>query len=129
MYRILIIKLDAAGDVLRTTSILEGLDKIYPGPKHVTWITKSKNIPILNFCPKIDQIYDDEFLYHAKKQTYDLSVNFDEDLMACDLLYTINAKIKHGFINYNYRYAPANRFSEYAFQMTKNDDLKLRFSI
>jgi heptosyltransferase-2 len=126
MFNILIIKLDAAGDVLRTTSILEGLDKIHPGLKHVTWITKKRNIPILTFCPKIDQIYDDEYLYLVRKKEYDFAVNFDEDLAACDLLYSINAKKKFGFTNHQYKYHPANSFSDYAYQMTKDDDLKFK---
>jgi heptosyltransferase-2 len=126
MYNILIIKLDASGDVLRTTSLLEGLDKIHPGPKHVTWVTKKKNVPILTFCPKIDDIYEDEFLHSVRKKQFDFAVNFDEDLGACDLLYNVDAKNKFGFTNSQYKYAPVNSLSEYAYQMSKDDDLKFR---
>ena len=38
-FKILIIKLDAIGDVLRTTSILQPLKLKYPN-SHVTWCTK-----------------------------------------------------------------------------------------
>lgn len=126
MYNILIIKLDAAGDVLRTTSILEGLDKICPGPKHVTWVTKKRNVPILTFCPRIDDVYDDEYIYPVRKKEFDFAVNFDEDISACDLLYLVNAKNKFGFINRQYQYAPANEFSNYAYKMTKDDKLKFK---
>ena len=44
-FRILIIKLDAVGDVLRTTSLLHALKKQYPA-SHISWLTKenAKNI-------------------------------------------------------------------------------------
>src|ERR1035437_4466871 len=44
-FKILIIKLDAIGDVLRTTSILHSLKKEYPN-SNITWLTKiaSKDI-------------------------------------------------------------------------------------
>ncbi|MCX7610459.1 MAG: lipopolysaccharide heptosyltransferase family protein, partial [Ignavibacterium sp.] len=38
-FKILIIKLDAVGDVLRTTSILPGLKEKYP-QGHITWLTR-----------------------------------------------------------------------------------------
>ena len=38
-FKILIIKLDATGDVLRTTSILPALKREYP-KSHITWLTK-----------------------------------------------------------------------------------------
>jgi heptosyltransferase-2 len=105
---------------------LNGLDKIHPGPKHVTWVTKKKNIPILTFCPRIDQIYDDEFTHSLRKKHFDFAVNFDEDLWACDLLYNISATKKFGFTNRQYKYHPVNQFSEYAYQMSKDDDLKFK---
>lgn len=126
MFNILIIKLDAAGDVLRTTCILEGLDKKYPGPKHITWITNKKNIPILTFCPKIDDIYESEYLYEVKKKKFDVAINFDEDLTACDILYNISAEKKFGFTNHMYRCEPVNELSKYAHKLSKDDALKFK---
>jgi heptosyltransferase-2 len=129
MFNILIIKLDASGDVLRTTSILEGLDKHYPSPKHITWITHKKNTPILNFCPLIDEIYDTGFLpTSVKKKKFDVAINFDEDLTACDLLYNVDATNKFGFTNHQYKYAPVNELSEYAYKLTKSDKLKFKLN-
>jgi heptosyltransferase-2 len=44
--KILIIKLDALGDVLRTTSILPALIKKYPN-SGITWITRKNALPLL----------------------------------------------------------------------------------
>src|ERR1051326_4629461 len=53
--KILIIKLDAMGDVLRTTSILPSLKKKFP-ESHLTWITKKASLKILENNPLIDKI-------------------------------------------------------------------------
>src|SRR6266542_513781 len=60
--KILIIKLDASGDVLRTTSILPSLKSKYPGSS-ITWITKSRSYPLLKDNKFIEEIYfaDDDF--------------------------------------------------------------------
>ena len=128
MFNILIIKLDAAGDVLRTTALLSGLDKIAPGPKHITWITKAKNIPILKFCPQINDIYSDDYIVPLRQKEFDFAVNFDEDISACDLLYTLKAKKKFGFINKQYQYSPATPDSDYAYRLSKDDELKFRLN-
>ena len=87
---------------------------------------KKKNIPILNFCPRIDDIFYDEFLYHVRKKEFDFAVNFDEELVACDLLYNINSKQKFGYTNLQYKYHPVNLHSEYAYQLSKDDNLKFK---
>ena len=43
--RILIIKLEAVGDVLRTTCILHGLKEKYP-KSEITWITCKSAVPL-----------------------------------------------------------------------------------
>lgn len=54
--RILIIKLDAMGDVLRTTSILPGLAIAHPGAK-IYWLTKLESEPLLRHNPYIAEIW------------------------------------------------------------------------
>ncbi len=53
--RVLVIKLDTVGDVLRTTSILPGLRATYPEAR-IDWITREEAVPIFEGNPFVDQV-------------------------------------------------------------------------
>lgn len=53
--RLLIVKLGAAGDVLRTTALLPALSRQHPGAQ-ITWITDPAAAPILSGHPLIDRV-------------------------------------------------------------------------
>ncbi len=48
--RILIVKLAAIGDVLRTTPLLSGLKRAYP-QSHITWVADREALPLLKNNP------------------------------------------------------------------------------
>jgi len=123
---ILIIKLDAAGDVLRTTCILPGLKKIDADIDNVTWITNTGNQPLLKYNKFITHLLSSSQADAALSKHFDYAVNFDEDLEACDLLTMATADKKFGFINDNGKYKPVNDLSHYAYKMSHDDDLKFR---
>jgi len=54
-FKILIIKFDAVGDVMRTTSLLHALKKKYP-QSHITWFTKKNAQPIFFNNPLVDEV-------------------------------------------------------------------------
>lgn len=82
--RILIIKLGAKGDVLRTTSILKGLKEKYRNP-FIYWLTKADVYPLLKNNQLIDKI-----LLLGKDTIdniqYDLIINLDDEEEACRLV-------------------------------------------
>ncbi len=82
--RILIIKLAAIGDVIRTTPLLARYRKMYP-TAHFTWIT---NFPDVLPKNEIHKIYKFEFksVYTIQNQKYDIALNLDKDPEACILL-------------------------------------------
>ena len=94
--RILIIKLGALGDVIRTTPLLERYRKEYPHC-HITWIT---NFPEILPKDALDCIrtftFSDVFI--VTKQQFDIAVNLCKDEEAAMLLAECNAKHKFGFI-------------------------------
>lgn len=94
-HRILIIKLGALGDVIRTTPLLVKLKSLYPRA-HVTWLTLSPSI-----LPKeeIDQVYslDAVSLFNITQGEFDIAINLDKEEEACKLLSTVNARQKFGF--------------------------------
>ncbi len=82
---ILIIKLGAIGDVIRTTSILPGLKEKYEGCK-IDWVAKKESYDILknnNFLRNIFVIGKDEDVIKCKE--YDLVISFDDEESACQL--------------------------------------------
>jgi len=94
--RILIIKLAAIGDVIRTTPLLTRYRKMYP-TAHFTWIT---NFPDVLPKKEINKIYKFDFksAYTIQNQQYDIALNLDKDPEACILLSEVNATEKYGFI-------------------------------
>ncbi len=93
--RILIIKLGAAGDVIRTTPLLQRFRREYPSA-HLTWLTLT---PEVLPASRIDKIYKFDFkaVYALRQLPFDIVVNLDKDLEACALLEEIPAPKKFGF--------------------------------
>ncbi|UTW60810.1 glycosyltransferase family 9 protein [bacterium SCSIO 12741] len=93
--RILIIKLGAIGDVIRTTPLLTRYRAEYPNC-HITWLTLS---PAVLPKEQIDRIYkpDALSLFILQNETFDIALNLDKDKEACMLLKQVDAKEKYGF--------------------------------
>jgi ADP-heptose:LPS heptosyltransferase len=93
---ILMIKLGAMGDVIRTTPLVVRYRKLY-GNVHFTWLTQFPDV-----LPKSD-IQDimtpDAFsLLKIKERKFDIAINLDKEEEACRLLSLVNAKEKYGYI-------------------------------
>lgn len=109
--RILIIKLGALGDVIRTTPLLERFKKEYPGV-HVTWLTLS---PAILPKEQIDVIYSWDFtsVFTIENSTFDIAINLDKDPEACMLLAKVNAPVKYGYTWENNHISPATPNAEH----------------
>lgn len=109
--RILIIKLGALGDVIRTTPLIVRFREMYPDC-HITWITQSPDI-----LPKdsIDRIYKlgfDAYL-RIKGQHFDIAINLDKEPEACMLLTEVTAREKYGFAWNGKHIVPATPAAEH----------------
>ncbi len=93
--RILIIKLGAIGDVIRTTPILRKLRTLYPNAK-ITWLTQT---PSILPQKEIEEIlpYTFQSVLYVQQATFDLVFNLDKDKDACALINTIDCKEKFGY--------------------------------
>ncbi len=89
---ILVIKLGAIGDVIRTTTILPGLKEKYESCR-IDWLTKKESFDILKNNNLIDKTYltEQDVEDALKNKEYDLIINLDDDYDACKLA----TKIKH----------------------------------
>ncbi|MBC6989211.1 glycosyltransferase family 9 protein [Hymenobacter sp. BT491] len=93
--RILIIKLGAIGDVIRTTPLLRRLRQEYPNA-FITWLTHT---PAILPAGEVDEILKLELsaVLHLQARQFDLLFNLDKDKEACALLGSIKADQKFGY--------------------------------
>ena len=96
--RVLIVKLAAAGDVLRTTSILEPLRERHPGA-HVTWVTASSARPLLERNPWIDRVlgFAGALPVELQVEEFDLIINLDAAPDSCAIATAAQAPRRLGF--------------------------------
>lgn len=102
--RILIIKLGAAGDVIRSTPLVVKFRSEFPGC-HITWITKSPELLPSLEDPEASsgqalRLLDFNFTNWQiiGNQNFDIAVNLDKDKEACILLNEVKADKKFGFV-------------------------------
>ncbi len=97
--RILLIKIDALGDVLRSTPLAEGIKKKFPNSQ-LTWLVAEGGIPLLKNNPYIDRIlpYTTETINGLMCEYFDTLINLDKDKKATFLANKIKAKEKKGFL-------------------------------
>lgn len=79
-FRILIIKLGALGDVIRTTALLPGLKAEWP-ESHITWVTRPAGARLLATNPLIDRVlpFDAETICHVELERFDLCLSLDKE--------------------------------------------------
>lgn len=94
--RILIVKLGAIGDVIRTTPLVVRYRKLYPDC-HITWLTFS---PEVLPSDQINTILKFEFssVYTIQNMVFDIAINLDKEPEACALLTDVIATEKYGYI-------------------------------
>ncbi len=125
-FRILIVKLAAIGDVLRTTPLLSGLKRRYP-ESHVTWVTSREAFPLLRLNPLIDRLLPFEFssIFPLEIETFDLVIGLEKEAPGAALASKVKGRTKKGFgLTKEGTVFPLNRGSEYAFWLGLSDDLK-----
>lgn len=93
--RVLIIKLGAIGDVIRTTPLLRRLRQERSGCA-ITWLTHT---PAILPQAEVDEILKFDFASTLQLQArqFDVVINLDKEKEACALLNTIEAKEKFGY--------------------------------
>ena len=124
--KIIIVKLDAVGDVLRTTSILPSLKHKFP-ESSITWITRSRSYEVLKDNDMISEIYfvSDE-LEHVYEATYDIAINLDSGADSCEVMSRIKANLAYGYTLVNTRPFPINAMANEWYLMGVDDNSKKR---
>jgi len=118
--RILIIKLGAIGDVIRTTPILRKLKALYPHAL-IHWLTHTPEV----LPSMVDRTFRfvPEDIEVLKATHYDLLLNLDKDREVCALTEQISAKKKKGFrLKYGHCY-PINAHAYHKWLTGLFDDI------
>jgi len=110
--KILIIKLGAIGDVIRTTPLFKRLKKENPHAKFF-WLTLTPDV-VPSEVDIILKFNFDSTLY-LREIDFDIAVNLDKDVEACALFKEISANEKYGFTLKNDLPAPVNQLAEHKF--------------
>src|SRR3989338_941686 len=119
---ILIIKLGAKGDVIRTICLATALKRKYENCK-ITWITKKNNRDLLTNHPDMDSVLsmEDNPTFNIN---FDHLYNFDIEKEASDLAIRAKAGKKYGFYVENDFAVAFNLGAEYYINTIFDDELK-----
>lgn len=126
--KILIINLDAMGDVLMTTAQLASLKKQYP-QSTIVWVTLKNAYRLLDNNPYIDTVYvyDAESISILQTMKFDIVLNVDKSQRSGALAMLVQAPVKRGFgINENGQIFPFNEGAYYNYKLGMDDHLKFK---
>ncbi len=127
-YRILIVNLDALGDVLMTTALLPAIKEKHP-ESTIRWITYPMAVPLLQNNPLIDEIipYGTESVHYLQQMKFDLIISCDRDRKSTAITMSTPAVEKRGFgLNEFGVVIPLNPEFEYAYRLGLDDHLKFK---
>ena len=126
--RILLINLDAMGNVIATTSILPAIKRKYP-KSTITWITEKRTAPLLQHNPLVDRIltWDPENVFILQNMKFDVVMNVDKSQRSGSLAMSVDAGLKLGFgMNRDGQIVPLTKDANPGYLMGLDDDLKFR---
>jgi len=96
---VLIVKLDAMGDVLRSTALLPALARAHPRAA-ITWITRSESVPLLSGNPYLADVLElgPAALAQLQARDFDRVINLDASKTSSALASAARSPRKDGFV-------------------------------
>jgi ADP-heptose:LPS heptosyltransferase/8-oxo-dGTP pyrophosphatase MutT (NUDIX family) len=117
---ILVIKLGALGDVIRTLPLAKAIKENFPN-SDITWITKENALQLFEENPYVKKVFTDK---NYPKEHFDILYNFDVDGEATKIAMETNAEKKYGFYQENGYPLAFNSPAEYYLNTMFDDNLK-----
>lgn len=126
--RVLIVKLGALGDVVRTASLLPGLPRMFGGEApFVTWLTAPAALPLVERMRGVHRAlpYGEESLFRLRAERFDLVLGLDKEPGPAAVASMVAAADRKGvgLSRYGTPY-PLNAEAEYYFRLGLDDDEK-----
>ncbi len=96
--RVLIVKLAAAGDVLRATSVLPPLKRKH-GESHVTWVADAQALPLVAGNPFVDRAvpFGFEAWLALSRESFDVGICLDKEPRAAAFMASLDVEERMGF--------------------------------
>jgi heptosyltransferase-2 len=126
--QVLIVNLEAMGNVLVTTSLLPALKRKHP-VSTIHWITLKNSAPLLQGNPLVDRVHlwDAESWLLLQALQFDIIINVDKSVRAGSLVALLRGRKKLGYgINDRGVIIPLNQEAEYNYRLGLDDHLKFR---
>ncbi len=126
--RILVIKLAAAGDVLRATAVLPPLKRKHP-ESHITWVTDSVAMPFLEHNPYVDRVMPFGFASHVElaAQRFDEVICLDKEPRAAAFAGDVAADRRLGYgLTECGTVTPIDEGARYDFDLGLSNERKFR---
>jgi heptosyltransferase-2 len=124
--RVLIVKLGALGDVVRTGCLLPAL-AARPEPPHVTWLTAPGAVPLVERMAHVHRVlpFNAASLAHLELEHFDTVICLDKEPAPCAVATRVNAAERLGCGCSRYGTVhPFNEAAEYLFQLGLDNDEK-----
>lgn len=124
--RVLVVKLAAAGDVLRATSVLPPLKREHP-ESHVTWVADAGALPLVSGNPFIDRALpmDFETWLTLSQERFDVGICLDKEPRAAALMASLDVARRLGFgISEWGTVEPLNDGARYDFALGLSNEMK-----
>ncbi len=126
--RILVIKVGALGDVIRTAALLPGLKEAWP-QSQITWVTQDSGVRMLANHPQIDRLlpFGAQTACHLEHERFDLCLSLDKEAAPAALAMRVSAGERRGIglSPYGTPY-PLNPECVRYFTLGLDDELKFR---
>ena len=105
---LLIIKLDAVGDVLRTTCLLPVIARHWPSAG-VSWITRPESVSLLENNPYVNEVlpYGPDALVQLSSRKFDRVINLDAGKVSAGMAAMARAKERIGYVLHKKGYVTA----------------------
>jgi ADP-heptose:LPS heptosyltransferase len=126
--RILLVKLGAAGDVVRTTCILRRLRGDYP-QAHITWVVERENEELLANNALLDRVLpmQGELALILGIERFDIAFGLEHDALGAAVATACKAQVKRGFLlSEEGKLVPADDAADYWYRLGLSDELKFR---
>jgi ADP-heptose:LPS heptosyltransferase len=126
--RIIIVKLAAAGDVLRATAVLPPLKRKHPS-SHVTWVADAGALPLVAGNPFVDRALpmDFETWLVLSRELFDVGICLDKEPRAAALMASLDVGERFGFgISRWGTIEPLNAGAQYDYALGLSNEMKFR---
>jgi len=126
--RVLIVNLDAMGDVLMSTAQLAGIKRVWPQSR-IDWITKNNAAALLMNNRYVDRVFrwTDVDRMMLQQQCFDVVLNADKSAEACAFVRSLQSTELRGFtLSDRGQIVPANPEAWYNYRLGLDDHLKFR---